>query len=85
VILGPKGKPEETYSVPHGAVLLAEEGQHVKPGTPLCRWDPHITPIVAELGGRIRFDEIVEGHTLRKERDKDTGAERWEIMEHKAQ
>src|SRR5205807_1014647 len=82
-VLGPKGKPEETYAVPHGAVLMAEEGQEVKPGAPLCRWDPHITPIVAELGGRVRFDEIVEGHTLRKERDKDTGAERWEIMEHK--
>jgi DNA-directed RNA polymerase subunit beta' len=31
----------------------------------------------------VKFDEIVENHTLRKERDKDTGAERWVIMEHK--
>src|SRR5437764_4220066 len=38
-ILGPKGKTEETYSVPHGAVLLVEAGQHVTPGTSLCRWD----------------------------------------------
>src|SRR5258708_4188177 len=39
-------------------------------------------PILAEVGGRIRFDEIVEGETLRKERDPG-GAERWVIMEHK--
>ena len=39
-------------------------------------------PILAEVGGRIRFDEIVEGETLRKERDVG-GAERWVIMEHK--
>jgi DNA-directed RNA polymerase subunit beta' len=39
-------------------------------------------PILAEVGGKIRFDEIVEGDTLRKERDPG-GAERWVINEHK--
>jgi DNA-directed RNA polymerase subunit beta' len=38
---------------------------------------------LAEVGGRVRFEEIVEGETLRKERDQATGAERWVIMEHK--
>src|SRR5262249_50860449 len=63
--------------------LLVDAGQTVQPGTILCRWDPHVTPILAEVGGRVRFEEIVEGETLRKERDQATGAERWVIMEHK--
>ena len=50
--------------------------------TILVKWDPHRMPILAERGGRIRFEDIVEGETLRKERDA-TGAERWVIMEHK--
>src|SRR5206468_7801670 len=59
-----------------------EDGQSVQQGQVLCKWDPHVTPILAEVGGRVRFDEIEEGETLRKERDA-SGAERYVIMEHK--
>ncbi|MSQ96322.1 MAG: DNA-directed RNA polymerase subunit beta' [Gemmataceae bacterium] len=80
-IHGPKGIVEE-FSVPNGSYLFVKEGQTIHPGTRLCEWDPHVTPILAERGGRIRFEEIEEGDTLRKERDV-SGAERWVIMEHK--
>src|SRR5207302_1537803 len=73
----------EEYSVPNGAILLVEEGQQVQPGQVLCKWDPHRIPILAERGGRIRFEDVVESETLRKERDMVGGAERWVIMEHK--
>jgi DNA-directed RNA polymerase subunit beta' len=81
-VLGAKGIALEDYSVPNGSILLVEEGQTVQPGTVLCKWDPHMTPILADVGGRIRFDDIVEGETLRKEKDV-SGAERYVIMEHK--
>jgi DNA-directed RNA polymerase subunit beta' len=81
-ILSPKGVELETFSVPNGANLMVEEGQTIQPGQILCKWDPHMTPILAEVGGKIRFDEIEEGETLRKERDPG-GSERWVIMEHK--
>jgi DNA-directed RNA polymerase subunit beta' len=82
LILGPKGHALENFTVPNGAILLVDEGQSVQPGQVLCKWDPHRIPILAERGGRIRFEEIIEGDTLRKERDA-SGAERWVIMEHK--
>jgi DNA-directed RNA polymerase subunit beta' len=82
-VVGPKDRVLETYVVPNGAVLKVEEGQQVIPGQVVCNWDPHIIPILADTGGRIRFEDIVEGETLRKERDQSTGAERWVIMEHK--
>jgi DNA-directed RNA polymerase subunit beta' len=82
LIMGPKERILENYSVPNGSMLLVENGQQVQPGQLLVKWDPHMIPILAEVGGRIRFDEIVEGETLRKERDPG-GAERWVIMEHK--
>ncbi|HKI37313.1 MAG TPA: DNA-directed RNA polymerase subunit beta' [Gemmataceae bacterium] len=81
-VLGPKGITLEDYSVPNGSVLLVEEGQQVQPAQVLCKWDPHMTPILADVGGRIRFDDIVEGETLRREKDV-SGAERFVIMEHK--
>jgi DNA-directed RNA polymerase subunit beta' len=83
VILGPKERILESFAVPNGAVLQVDEGQQVQPGQVLCKWDPHIIPILADEGGKVRFEDIVEGETLRKERDQATGAERWVIMEHK--
>jgi DNA-directed RNA polymerase subunit beta' len=74
---------EERYSVPNGAVLHAENGAAVQPGQTVVEWDPHSTPIVADRAGRVRFDEIVEGETLRKESDQATGVETWVVMEHK--
>jgi DNA-directed RNA polymerase subunit beta' len=78
---GAKGILEE-FSIPNGSYLFVQEGQTITPNTRLCEWDPHVTPILAERGGRIRFEDIVEGETLRKERDP-SGADRWVIMEHK--
>ena len=72
----------DSFSIPNGAILLVNEKQDVVPGQVLCKWDPHMIPILAEEGGKVRLDEIVENETLRKERDPG-GAERWVIMEHK--
>ncbi|MFL5244593.1 MAG: DNA-directed RNA polymerase subunit beta' [Gemmataceae bacterium] len=82
-LLGPRDRVVETFGVPNGSILLVDEGQQVQPGQVLCKWDPHIIPILADVGGKVRFEDIVEGDTLRKERDQATGAERWVIMEHK--
>src|SRR5262249_39866315 len=72
-----------TYSIPNGAILKVDDKQQVAAGAILAQMDPHRVPILAERGGRIRFEEIVEGETLRKERDQHSGTERWVIMEHK--
>ena len=53
------------------------------PGTRLCEWDPHVTPILAERGGRIRFEDIEEGRDAPQGTRRTSGAERWVIMEHK--
>jgi DNA-directed RNA polymerase subunit beta' len=85
LIVGPKGAAVESYAVPNGAQVMVEEGQTVEAGKTVCRWEPHITPIVSDRSGKVRFDEIVEGETLRTERDTATGAERRVIMEHKGE
>jgi DNA-directed RNA polymerase subunit beta' len=48
----------------------------------LCEWDPHNIPILAEVGGKVRFDDIVEGETMKKEIDP-SGHVRRTIIEHK--
>jgi DNA-directed RNA polymerase subunit beta' len=82
LILDPKGRELEKHAVPYGAELTVTEDQKIKPATTLLRWDPHNVPIIAEVGGKIRFEDIILGETLRQEKDAG-GSERWVIMEHK--
>jgi DNA-directed RNA polymerase subunit beta' len=80
-ILGANDRVLESFVIPNGSILLVTADQEVQAGTPLVRWDPHVSPILTEVAGRVFFDEIIEGETLHIERS--DGAERYVIMEHK--
>jgi DNA-directed RNA polymerase subunit beta' len=82
LILDSRGRELDKYAVPNGALLKVEDGQSVNAGNLLCQWNPHSVPVLAEVGGKVRFEDIIPGETLRKERDPG-GSERWMIMEHK--
>jgi DNA-directed RNA polymerase subunit beta' len=69
LLLDPKGRELEKYEVPAGANLLVEENQQVQPGTVLCQWDPHSIPILAEVSGNVRFEDVIDGETIRMEKD----------------
>ncbi|MCH8840667.1 MAG: DNA-directed RNA polymerase subunit beta', partial [Planctomycetes bacterium] len=77
-----RGREVEKYEVPAGAVLSVPENAEVKPGDTLCEWDPHSIPILAEMGGKIRFEDLIEGETIRGEVDP-SGRTRYVVMEHK--
>jgi len=82
VLVDDKGREVENYEVPTGAILKVKENQQVKAGEVLCEWDPHSIPILAETGGEIRYEDLVEGITMRAEKDP-SGHVRYVIMEHK--
>jgi DNA-directed RNA polymerase subunit beta' len=84
LVLDPKGRELDKYEVPAGANLAVSENQEVQPGTLLCQWDPHAIPHLAEVGGKVRFEDIVEGDTMRIEKDP-SGHERRLIIEHKGE
>ncbi|MCE5303179.1 MAG: DNA-directed RNA polymerase subunit beta' [Planctomycetaceae bacterium] len=82
LLLDPKGREIEKFEVPAGANLLVEENQEVQPGTVLCQWDPHSIPILAEVGGKVRYEDVIEGETIRLEKDPG-GHERKIVTEYK--
>jgi len=82
LIMDPKGRELDKYEVPAGAVLAVTENEEVKAGQVLCQWDPHSIPILAETGGRVRYEDVIEGETLRFEKDQ-SGHIRRLVMEHK--
>ena len=82
-ILDPRGRELEKHPVPAGAVLKVEDDKTIEGGALLCQWNPHSIPILAEVGGRVRFEDVVEGETMAIEKDA-TGYIRRTIVEHKA-
>jgi DNA-directed RNA polymerase subunit beta' len=66
-ILDAKDRELDKFKVPYGGVILVRDGQKVKTGVTLFRWDPHRTPILAEVPGQIRFVDIVDGETVQTE------------------
>ena len=84
IVKGKDQTPLERFAVPNGAELFVTEGQEVKPGERLCQWDPHMVAIISEEGGRVRFEDIKENETVRREKDS-SGTERFIIMEHKGE
>jgi DNA-directed RNA polymerase subunit beta' len=81
-IIDAKGSELEKFDIPAGAILKVTENEEVKPGTLLVQWDPHSIPILSEVAGRVRYEDVVEGETVRVEKDP-SGHVRRMIMEHK--
>ena len=83
VIVDNKDREIDKYTVPLGAIVLVEEGAKVAQRKRLVKWDPHMIPILAEMAGIVRFEDVVEGKTMRYEADSATGVKRKVIIEHK--
>ena len=82
IIRDAKGRDLEKYTVPNGAVLNVKEDEEVKEGQVLCTWDPHSVPILAEVGGKVRYEDLVEGQSIKSEADP-SGHTRRTVIEHK--
>jgi len=83
LLLDEKGREMERYGVPGGAVLSVGDGEKVTGRKVLANWDPHMVPILTEVAGRVRYEDILEEITMQKELDPNTGFERKVIIEHK--
>src|SRR5690606_21362289 len=49
LIVDQKERELERHAVPLGAIVHVKEGDEIKEHQPLCAWDPHHNPILAEV------------------------------------
>ena len=73
----------ERHTIPQGASLLAAEGSSVEKKAIFVRWDPYTVPILTEVAGKVRYEDIKEGITMKEELDPSTRIKNKIIMEHK--
>ncbi len=64
---------EQRIDIRNGAELLVEVGDVVAAEDSIAVFDPFSEPIIAEVSGKVRFEDIVLGTTLKEEVNEDTG------------
>ena len=83
-IMDPKTKMMYTNAnIPYGAKLFFGDGDTVKPDDVICEWDPFNAVIVSEVGGHVKYNNLVENGTYRVEYDDQTGLSEKIIIESK--
>jgi DNA-directed RNA polymerase subunit beta' len=82
-ILDAKKRELDRFKVPYGATIEVKDGQKVKAGVKLFNWDPHRTPILAEVSGQISFMDILEGETIRVEEERRGQISKPVVIEHR--
>ncbi|MBA3316222.1 MAG: DNA-directed RNA polymerase subunit beta' [Planctomycetaceae bacterium] len=82
ILTDEKGRELEKYRIPNGSTLHVKEGQDVESNQILCEWDPHSVPVLSEVGGTVRFEDCIEGQTVRTEREA-SGHMRRTVLEHR--
>lgn len=68
-----RGVDRERFPVPYGAELKVGNGATVEPGVIIADWDAFSIPIVAEVGGKIKYGDVVEGESMQERVDQITG------------
>ncbi|MDX1632906.1 MAG: DNA-directed RNA polymerase subunit beta', partial [Thermoanaerobaculia bacterium] len=85
VIQDQKGRELERYALTYGSQLLVRDGEEIKRDQELVEWDPFTSAILTEIGGKVEFQDIVEGENVREETDRVTGLTQRIIVEASAQ
>ncbi|MBI1870063.1 MAG: DNA-directed RNA polymerase subunit beta' [Chlamydiae bacterium] len=78
-----EGRELEKHTLVAGAIVSVPPEGKVKKGEIFVRWDPYNVPILTEQSGFVKFHDIIEGSSMRKELDQSTGLVGTVIIEHK--
>jgi DNA-directed RNA polymerase subunit beta' len=66
-------RERERYPVVYGAKLKKHDGAKVKGGDLLLEWDPYTLPMLTQVGGTVKFGDLLEGVTIEERVDERTG------------
>ncbi|CAB3976519.1 DNA-directed RNA polymerase subunit beta' [Candidatus Azoamicus ciliaticola] len=73
IILDKEKKELEQYKIPYGAIIHKNNAHESKKDEIIATWDPHNLPIISEITGTIKYINLIEGLTIKKELDETTG------------
>lgn len=65
--------PDQKIEVRNGSDLFVKKGHLVAVDQTIATFDPFADPIIAEVSGYIRYEDIIPGTNLKEEVDEETG------------
>ncbi|MBN9570437.1 MAG: DNA-directed RNA polymerase subunit beta', partial [Alphaproteobacteria bacterium] len=80
-ILDPKGAERASYRITYGARLKVDDGAMVKRGDRLAEWNPNAIPVLTEVEGIVKYEELVSGISLKEVADEKTGVSNKVVMD----
>ena len=78
-----QGRELERYVIPQGALISLVDGQEIKRGVSFVHWDPYTLPVLTEVAGLVRFEDLRENITMREELNPVTKLSERVVVEHK--
>src|ERR1700761_535214 len=73
VVTDPKGQERASYRIVSGARLKVDDGSVVKRGDRLAEWNPNSLPVLTDVDGIVKYEELVSGTSYREISDEKTG------------
>ncbi|MDH4466942.1 MAG: DNA-directed RNA polymerase subunit beta' [Bacteriovoracaceae bacterium] len=83
VIRTETGIEKERYPAVYGAKLFFKEGQKINVGDKFLEWDPFTMPIMSEVAGKVKLEDIIVGVTVGEQMDSVTGLSHRVVIESK--
>jgi len=78
-----QGRELERYAVPQGAFINVAVDNEVAKDVIFIRWDPYTQPILTEVSGQVKYEDLREGVTVREELNPVTKLTERVVVEHK--
>ncbi|MBA5724484.1 DNA-directed RNA polymerase subunit beta', partial [Liberibacter sp. Z1] len=72
-ILDASGRELFSHRIVYGAKFLVDDGDVVEISQRISEWDPHTRPIIAEVSGKVGFEDLVDGISVVETVDESTG------------
>ncbi|MCL4428868.1 MAG: DNA-directed RNA polymerase subunit beta' [Deltaproteobacteria bacterium] len=85
IIVDDLGRELEKVQLTYGSKIKVEPESVVKKNTLLADWDSYINPIISDISGKIKYDDIRESETMQEQVDETTGLSRKVIIESRDQ
>ncbi len=72
-----------SYKLPYGATVLHKNGALVQKAMHLAEWDPYNIPMIAEVDGVVKYNDLIENISLRERIDEASGVSTKIVMDWK--
>ena len=77
------GVEKESYPAVYGARIFFKEGEEVNVGEKIIEWDPFSIPLLTEVSGVVKYEDLFVGSTMAEQLDSITGLANRVVIESK--